>query len=157
MSFCSHSRSYTNKKTNINIDMKQDYDENTFNGRLRKSRIENNISIQDLASMIGVTKSLVSAYEVGRYFPNIGILNKIGKYFDMDYLCRDGYSNLVWNNECFIENLRSWINSNNFSKYEVAKLLGVSSSTFKYWFEGSVMSMTTYNKIKNNLTKYKLI
>ena len=53
-------------------------------------------------------------------------------YFDINYLCKNGYSNFLWNHETFINNLRSWINDNGYTRIEAAKLLGVSHYIFRF-------------------------
>ncbi|WP_317982854.1 hypothetical protein [Romboutsia faecis] len=82
--------------------------------------------------MCNVTPSVISSYEVNMYYPSIDILNILGMYFDINYLCKNGYSNFLWNHETFINNLRSWINDNGYTRIEAAKLLGVSHSIFRF-------------------------
>ena len=132
-------------------------DESTFGGRLRKSRIEKDLSIKELASICNVTPSVISSYEVNRYYPSIDTLNRLEMYFDINYLCRDGYSNFLWNHDTFINNLKLWINDNGYTRIEAAKLLGVSHSIFRFWFKGSIVNMCTYNRILKNIKQYKLI
>ncbi|WP_195251917.1 helix-turn-helix domain-containing protein [Romboutsia sp. 1001713B170207_170306_H8] len=136
--------------------IKDEINENTFGGRLRKSRLDKNLDIKDLSSICNVTNSIISAYEVGRYYPSISILKLLSEYFDINYLCRDGYTHLVWNYDNFINSLKLWIKNNNFTMDKSAKLLGVTHGSLRFWFNGSIMSYATYNKIKNNLIYYRI-
>ena len=108
-------------------------------------------------SICNVTPSVISSYEVNRYYPSIDTLNRLEIYFDINYLCRDGYSNFLWNHDTFINNLKLWINDNGYTRIEAAKLLGVSHSIFRFWFEGSIINIHTYNKIFKKIKQYKLI
>lgn len=137
--------------------MKNKIDESTFAGRLRKSRLDNNLEIKDLANICNVTNGVISGYEVGRYYPTIDTLKLIAKYFDIDYICSDGYTYLIWNYSIFLNNLKQWINNNNLTREEAANLLGITRGTFRFWFNGSVIKYKTYCKIKDNLIYYELI
>lgn len=46
---------------------------------------------------------------------------------------------------------------NNLSKSDAATKLGVSHGLFRFWFNGAVIKISTYNKVKNNLEKFKLM
>ena len=137
------------------LENKLSYD--TFGQRLRKSRLELGLSISDVAILCGVTNSIISGYELERYMPTKNILDKLSSKFDMDYLCMDGYTKLIYNFDNFLDKLSLWINKNNLTKEDAASKLGVSRSLFRYWFNGGVISISTYNKIKDNLQKYQLI
>ena len=97
--------------------------DNTFRERLRKSRLELGLSIQEVADMCNVTKSIISVYN-----------------FDE-----------------FLHKLSLWIKENNLTKEDAANKLGISRGLFRFWFNGGVISISTYNKIKFNIYKYNLI
>lgn len=61
---------------------------NKFSERLKEFRIINNMTQQDLAVVLKVCKSAISAWEIGRNQPNYDLLMEIAKYFDtsVDYL-----------------------------------------------------------------------
>ena len=122
--------------------------DDTFGQRLRKSRLELGLSISDVASLCSVTNSIISGYELERYMPTKDILDKLSSKFNMDYLCIDGYTKLIYNFEEFLDKLSSWINENNLTKEGAANKLSVSRSLFRYWFNGGVISISTYNKIR---------
>ena len=46
---------------------------------------------------------------------------------------------------------------NNLTKEDVANKLSISRGLFRFWFNGGVISISTYNKIKFNIYKYNLI
>ena len=71
--------------------------DNTFGERLRKSRLELGLSIPEVADMCNVTKSIISGYECNRFNPTKEVLNLLSSKFDMDYLCMEGYTKLVYN------------------------------------------------------------
>lgn len=45
----------------------------------------------------------------------------------------------------------------NFSRSDAATKLGISPSLFRFWFNGGIISISTYNKSKSKLYKHKLI
>ena len=131
--------------------------EDTFGGRLRKCRLELGLSISEVADLCNVTKSVISGYELNRYTPTKEVLNLLSSTFNMDYLCMDGYTKLIYNFDEFLDRLKLWIKENNLTRLGAANKLGVSPSLFRFWFNGGLISINTYNKIKNNLNKYRLI
>lgn len=130
--------------------------DDTFAQILRKSRLKLGLSISDVANVCNVTKPVVSGYEYNRYNPTKEVLNLLSSTFNMDYLCMDGYTKLIYTFDEFLDKLDLWINKNNLTKEDATTTLGVSRSLFNYWFNGGVVSMSTYNNIKYNLHKYKL-
>ena len=131
--------------------------DNTFGERLRKSRLKLGLSIPEVASLCNVTKSIISGYECNRYNPTKEVLNLMSSKFDMDYLCMEGYTKLVYNFDEFLDKLSLWIEENNFTKEDAATKLGISRGLFRFWFNGCVIKVSTYNKIKNNLSRYNLL
>ena len=131
--------------------------DNTFGERLRKSRLKLGLSISEVANLCNVTNSVISGYECNRYNPTKEVLNLLSSRFDMDYLCMKGYSKLVYNFDEFLDKLSLWIKENNLTKEDAANKLGVSRGLFRFWFNGGVISISTYNKIKFNIYKYNLI
>jgi len=62
--------------------------DNIFGERLRKLRREKDVVLVDLAKHLDTTQSTLSKYENGQRIPNIDVLEKIAKYFNVstDYL-----------------------------------------------------------------------
>ena len=137
--------------------LKNKLTDDTFGQRLRKSRLELGLSISEVAILCDVTNSIISGYELERYMPTKDILIKLSFKFDMDYLCMDGYTSLIYNFNDFLDKLNSWINENNLTKEDAANKLGVSRSLLRYWFNGGVISISTYNKINIKFKKYQLL
>ena len=131
--------------------------EDTFGNRLRKNRIDINMSIEELANLCGVTKSVVNGYELNRYYPTKEVLDKLADVFNINYLCRDGYTKLLLEYDLFIERLKYWIKENNLTYQEAADNLGISRGLLRFWFDGSIIRSNTYFKIEDNLIKYNLI
>lgn len=131
--------------------------ENTFGQRLRKSRLELGLSVKDVADICKITPSVVNGYELERFYPSKEILDLLSSTFNVNYLCSDGYTNLILNYDIFIENLKIWISDNNFTTQIAADKLGVSRSLLRFWFNGGTMRISLYNKIKGNLAHYNLI
>lgn len=57
--------------------------ENIFSDRLKKIRIDNDMSQHELAKYLGITPSSLSYYENGLRIPPITILNKLTKLFNV--------------------------------------------------------------------------
>ena len=131
--------------------------DNTFGERLRKSRLELGLSISEVANLCNVTKSIISGYECNRYNPTKEMLDLLSSKFDMDYLCMDGYTKLVYNFDEFLDKLSLWIKENNLTKEDAANKLGISRGLFRFWFNGGVISISTYNRIQDNLKKYDFL
>ena len=55
------------------------------------------------------------------------------------------------------DKLFKWRIENNLTKREASKLLGLSERGYSGWEEGVIMSIKTYDKIKNNLKNYNLL
>lgn len=130
--------------------------DNTFGERLRKSRLELELSISDVANLCGVTKSIISGYELGRYYPSKEILTLLSSKFNIDYLCMEGYTKIVYYFNEFLDKVNTWIKSNEYTREEAAKRLGISKSLFRFWFNGGIISISTYKKIEQQLKKYNL-
>lgn len=63
----------------------QEIVKNLFPERLRNLRTERGISQADMAGAINISRVSLSYYENGERTPDIGILSKIAKYFDVSY------------------------------------------------------------------------
>lgn len=59
-----------------------------FKDKLKQLRLNNKLTQEDLAKVLGYTRAAISGYELGRNEPDYEVLNKIAKYFDVttDYL-----------------------------------------------------------------------
>ena len=131
--------------------------DNTFGERLRKSRLKLGLSIPEVAELYNVTKSVISGYECNRYNPTKEVLDLLYYKFDMDYLYINSYTKLVYNFDEFLDKLSLWIEKNNLTKEDAASKLGISRGLFRFWFNGCVIKISTYNKIQKNLKKYNLL
>ena len=130
--------------------------DNTLGERLIKSRLELGLSIPEVTELCNVTKSVISGYECNRINPTKDVLDLLYYKFDMDYLCMEGYTKLVYNFDEFLEKLNLWIKENNLTKEEATNKLGISRGLFRFWFNSYVIKVSTYNKTQNNLRKYNL-
>ena len=54
-----------------------------MNNRLEKIRKENQITQEELASVLEVSRQTISSLEKGRYNPSIILAFKIARYFNM--------------------------------------------------------------------------
>ena len=131
--------------------------DNTFGESLRKSRLKLGLSIPEVAELCNVTKSVISGYECNRYNPTKEVLDLLSSKFDMDYLCMEGYTKLIYKFDEFLDKLILWIDKNNLTKEEAANKLGISRGLFRFWFNSGIISISTYNKIQVNLNKYNLL
>lgn len=59
-----------------------------FGDRLKRLRIEHNLTQEQLAQRVGVLKASISSYELGKQYPTINTLIKLCNLFDVsaDYL-----------------------------------------------------------------------
>ena len=69
-----------------------------FNARLRLLRHESNLSQQDLAKILGISKSSINMYERGEREPGLETLEAIADFFNIDMAfllgksdCRNAY------------------------------------------------------------------
>ena len=131
--------------------------DNTFGERLRKSRLELGLSIPEVADLCNVTKSIISGYECNRFNPTKEVLNLLSSRFDMEYLCMEGYTKLVYKFDEFLDKLSLWIKENNLTKEDASSKIGISRGLFRFWFNGGVISISTYNRIQDNLKKYDFL
>ncbi|MDB8794608.1 helix-turn-helix transcriptional regulator [Romboutsia sp. 1001216sp1] len=134
-----------------------EFKEDTFGDRLRKSRIELVLSISEITELCGVTKSVISGYELNRYVPTKEVLNLLSSKFDMNYICVEGYTKLLYNFDEFLDKLKLRIDKNNYTRLNAANKLSISPSLFRFWFNRGTISISTYNRIKNNLNKFQLL
>ena len=118
--------------------------DNTFGERLRKSRLKLGLSIPEVSELCNVTKSVISGYECNRYNPTKEVLNLMSSKFNMDYLCMEGYTKLIYNFDEFLDKLNLWIKENNLTRVDAATKLGISCGLFRFWFNGGVISISTY-------------
>ena len=102
--------------------------DNTFGERLRKSRLELGLSIPEVADMCNVTKSIISGYECNRFNPTKEVLNLLSSKFDMDYLCMEGYTKLVYNFDEFLETY-NMARKVGFKNINVDLMLGLPNQT----------------------------
>lgn len=140
---------FDNKSVSVDCSdfLKNKLSDSTFGDRLRKSRLELGLSISDVASLCEVTNSVISGYELVRYMPTKDILDKLSSKFDMDYLCMEGYTKLIFNFDEFLDKLILCIYENNLTKKDATDKLGISRGFFRFCFNGGVISISTYNKI----------
>ena len=57
----------------------------------------------------------------------------------------------------FLEKLSLWIKENNLTKEDAANKLGISRGLCRFWFNGCVIKISTYNKIEHNLKNHNLL
>lgn len=64
---------------------------------IRKLRKEKNLTQEELAEIVNVTKATINSYELGRTEPNIDILIKLADYYNvtLDYLVGRENENLL--------------------------------------------------------------
>ena len=62
--------------------------ENKFSERLKELREESNLTQKNLANKLNISKSAISAWEIGRNQPSYDLLIEIAKFFNVstDYL-----------------------------------------------------------------------
>ena len=106
------------------------------------------MSIPEVAELCNVTKSVISGYECNRVNPTKDVLDLLYSKFDMDYLCMEGYTKLVYNFDEFLDKLSLWINENNLRKEHAANKLGISRGLFRFWFMVVLLRLVHIIKFK---------
>ena len=110
--------------------------------KLKELRKQKNITLEEFAKVINVSKATVNSYELHKTEPTLDTLVKIAKYFNVttDYLL--GIDNEVVNNELDKE-LLSY--TNQLNDLEKAKVIGYAKSRVEQQKENK------YNDLKNKL------
>ena len=134
-----------------------DLPEDTFGQRLKKLRLLKGLSQYELGNQIGMQHSMIGSYERDEFYPTLDSIKKLGKVLNTNILCNKGYSNFLLNSSTFKDKLFKWRIENNLTKREASKLLGVSERGYGGWEEGVIMSIKTYDKIKNSLEIHNLL
>ena len=131
--------------------------EDTFGQRLKKLRLLKGLSQYELGNQIGMQHSMIGSYERDEFYPTLDSIKKLGKVLNTSILCNEGYSKFLLNSSTFKDKLFKWRIENNLTKRDASKLLGISERGYSLWEEGAIMSIKTYNKIKNNLKNHNLL
>lgn len=125
-----------------------------FSERLKKLRIEKNLSQESLAERLGLSRSTISNYEQNIRVPSVDILNMFADYFDVsiDYLL--GRSDIRIN-------LKEYLSQNTpnvliFIDAETGKIIEHSSSalTFYGYSKEELLNKTIFDL--NTLPKYQI-
>lgn len=134
-----------------------DFPEATFGQRLKKLRLSMGLSQYELGNKTGMQHSMIGSYERDEFYPTLDSINKLSTVLDINILCCDGYSKFLLESYTFKDRLFKWRLENNLTKRDAAKALDISERGYGEWENGIVMNIKSFNKVKNNLTKYYLI
>lgn len=100
---------------------------------------------------------MIGSYEREEFHPTLDSINKLGNVLDISVLCSEGYSKFLLESSNFKDRLFAWRIENALTKRNASKLLDISERGYSSWENGIIMSVTTYYKVKNKLSKYYLI
>ncbi|MGL5712376.1 MAG: helix-turn-helix transcriptional regulator [Paraclostridium sp.] len=131
--------------------------EDTFGQRLKKLRLMKGLSQYDLANSTGLQRGMISSYEIDDFYPNLDSLKRLGILFNIDILCKEGYSKFLLESNDFKDRLIKWRTNNELTKRDAAKLLNISERSYAGWENGVIMNIKTYNKTRNILIKHSII
>ena len=134
-----------------------DLPEDTFGQRLKKLRLMKGLSQYDLSELTGVQRGMIASYELDQFYPTKDSIGKLNPILDINFLCKDGYSNLILNYNDFKTKLIQWRKENNLTKKNASKLLHISERGYASWEKGVIMNSTTYKKVQEDLAKYNLV
>ena len=56
--------------------------EDSFGGKIRKRRLDMNLTQDELASMVGISRVSFTNIESNRHFPSVGVLQNLVKVFN---------------------------------------------------------------------------
>ncbi len=109
--------------------------------RIKELRIERNLTLRDLANIIGINYSTIGCYETEKREPNIDLLKKFTSFFEvsLDYICGgekyiyclyDSYNyKLSLSYNSFLKlNDYIYFNSNNHRCIDINKYLDIKDS-----------------------------
>lgn len=110
----------------------------TFNNQIKKLRQEHNLSQQELADKIGMSKSSVNMYERGEREPGIETVKRIADFFDVDVDYLFGISDIKKRrsftigektNRSIAHNIRHHREQAKLTQKQFADMLGVDEKT----------------------------
>lgn len=106
----------------------------TFGERLKQLRIENNMTQEELAQEIGISRSCIANYESQNFNPSIDILEKLVGVFNCssDFLLGRNRIKLIENKKTktiFVENFNRLLREKKITISKLAKDLNISTST----------------------------
>ena len=134
-----------------------DLPEDTFGQRLKKLRLSMGLSQYELGDKVGMQHSMIGSYERDEFYPTLDSITKLGTVLEINILCSEGYSNFLIQSSTFKDRLFIWRSENNLTKRNASKLIGVSERGYSLWEDGIIMNVTTYNKVRTNLSKYNIL
>jgi transcriptional regulator with XRE-family HTH domain len=78
---------------------------NKLGHKIKKLRVENDITCKELANILGVSKQAVSLWEKSKRYPSLNTLCEISKFFNVsiDYLLNKHYCCMINEIICLLE------------------------------------------------------
>lgn len=98
----------------------------SFSERLRFLRQKKGVVQRQVANALGIAISSYSLYESGQREPNLEMLEKIAKYFNVSASYLMGWEEQKTINEVLAENIKKYRNSWGVSQADVAEYVGLS-------------------------------
>ena len=129
-----------------------------FSKRINELMVEENVSARALADAIGVQRKSIFLWRGGRYYPKYDALIKLAHYFEVSAEYLLGLSDeskfapkkerVVDSENVFRTRLLNFMENNNYSKYKMAKMLGVGQTVFTRWInKGSIPEVSSLIKL----------
>ncbi len=110
-----------------------------FGIRLKKIRMSNNLTQQDLADMLFLSKSIICSYEKGTRMASLYTLIRISEIFDLDI-------NYLIGREISIVNKNRFIGKSSYEEYELIKELRKYSKLYSLLINNSRRTLSYINK-----------
>lgn len=106
-----------------------------FSLKLKKLRIQNKITQEQLAKKLGVARTTITNYETGESKPDIETLKKIAEYFNctIDDLLNTSLDNEPNLNINFVNKLKEYRKLNNYTQFDLAQKLNLKQTTISKW------------------------
>ena len=111
-----------------------------FGIRLKKIRIANNLTQQNLADRLFLSKSIICSYEKGTRMASIYTLIRISEMFDLDI-------NYLMGREISIVNKNRFIGNISYEEYEFIKELRKYSKLYSILINNSKRTLFHINKL----------
>jgi transcriptional regulator with XRE-family HTH domain len=101
--------------------------------RIKKSRIDKNLSLKELSSLSNISYNYITALESGRYKPNFRVLNKLSQILDKPVFYLGCFEDMP--EETSEDKFRKSRYYNGDTRKNLAVKLGLNEHTIKDWEE----------------------
>ncbi|AGK97431.1 helix-turn-helix transcriptional regulator [Clostridium pasteurianum] len=113
--------------------------------RIKKSRIEKNLSLKELSSLSGISYNYITALESGTFKTNFKVLKKLSKTLDKPIAYLGYFEDMPEDN--FTDKLKKARHYHGDTKKDLADKLGANECTIRYWENEKQVPSIKYIKV----------